>query len=111
MGFNAGKLDQRITFQSHTATADSYGQMIETWATAFSDWAEMITTGGGEFYAAQKQNAEAKAVFRVRYRAALDVAGASELYQIKVGTRVYQILNIAPAGRRVELLISAKEVV
>lgn len=109
-GFNAGKLDTLATVQSHTAAADSYGQMIETWSTSFTDWVEMITSGGGEFYAAQKLNAETKAVFKMRYRAALDVAGATELYRIVVGTRIYQILNIAPVGRKNEMLISTKEV-
>jgi len=49
----AGKLDQRIAIQRKTTAFNTYHEPIETWADLFTTWAEAITSGGGEFSAAQ----------------------------------------------------------
>lgn len=103
----AGKLDQRIAIQTDTPTADSKGQMIESWATVKTIWAEAITTGGGEFYAAQKKYAEARVVFRIREDSTITV-----LQRIVWDSRYWQILGIDTVnGQRRERLLTAKEVV
>lgn len=103
----AGKLNRRITFQRKDVEYNSYNEPIESWSDLKTVWAEVITTGGREFYAAQKLNAETSAVFRIRYIRGLDVKD-----RISYESRVFEILSINDKdGLRRELLVSAKEVV
>lgn len=100
----AGKLNRLITLQKRSITRDSIGNGVETWADHSTRWAEVITTGGSEFYAAQRLNAETTAVFKIRYTAAINT-----LMRIKFGSDLFDILNIAdPDGKRVFLNVSAK---
>lgn len=101
----AGELDQRITIQTKTVVND-HGDLIATWADTVTVWAGVTTTGGGEFYAAQKVNAETEVLFKIRNRE------LSTLQRIKYGSRIFEILaiNQVNADRR-EIQISAKEVV
>lgn len=104
---NAGELDKRITLQAETGAQDSYGTPGGTWADLATVWAGIITTGGREFYAAQKVNAETAAVFKIRYR-----SGINPTIRIQYGRRYFNILSIAdPEERHEELLISCKEVI
>lgn len=103
----AGKLNRRITIQRKTVTPDSYNQPIETWKDEFSLWAQVISSGGREYYAAQKLNASTEIVFSVRY-----TTGIASTDRIKYGSRVFEILSVNDVnGMREELQISAKEVV
>jgi SPP1 family predicted phage head-tail adaptor len=103
---NAGELNKKIVLQTESGAADTYGQTGGTWADTVTVYAQIITTGGREFYAAQKTNAETAAVFKIRYRA------VTTQQRIKYGNRIFQILSIAdPEEKHSELLISAKEVV
>lgn len=103
----AGELNRRIVIQIPKVTRDDYGDTNETWEDFATVWAEIITSGGREFYAAQKQNAETSAVFRIRYR-----EGLNTRMRIKYGHRVFEILPPINdvEGKHKELLISAKEV-
>lgn len=104
----AGKLDQRITFQRFTRAYDTVNQPIDTWGDAATVWAEVISEGGREFYAAQKKNAETTIVFRIRFTRVVN-----SRMRIKYGNRIFEILPPINDvnGRKTELLISAKEVV
>ena len=102
----AGKLDQRVTIQTNTPTADAKGQEIESWADTKTVWAEAITGGGKEFYAAQKLHAETKVVFRVRYDSSIVVT-----QRIVWLDRYFHILSIEHVnGQYRDLLISTSEV-
>lgn len=103
----AGDMNRLITFQRATYTKAANGQKTPTWADAATVWAEVVTTGGKEFYAAQKKNAETSAVFKVRYTLAVN-----ERMQIKYGNRAFEIISLNDVdGKHEELRISAKEVV
>ena len=104
----AGELDTLITFLRSTKTKDTAMQTNETWADASTVWAAMVTTGGKEFYAAQKKNSETTAVFKTRFTRAVN-----ERMRVKLGTRIFEILPPINdvENKHVVLLISAKEVV
>jgi len=103
----AGKRNRRIIIQKKTVTYDSYNQPIETWADTYTIWAEVMTTGGGEFYAAQKVNSQTQVVFNARYTKSIGV-----LDRIKYDGKIFEILSADDKdGGRVETQISAKEVV
>lgn len=104
---NPGNFRTRIMVQKKYLTYNSYNEPIETWKDSIELWSDVINTGGGEFYAAQKLNAQTTAVFRTRY-----VSSISTVDRIKYGNRIFEILFINDVSEKhVELLISAKEVV
>lgn len=103
----AGKLNRIIALQRSTIVYDEYNAQTETWSDASTVWTEAITSGGREFYAAQKLNAETSVVFRIRHTKAVNVK-----MRVRWGNRYFAILSAEdPTGLRQELLISAKEVV
>ncbi len=103
----AGKLQQQIVIQSKTATRDATGQAIETWSELDTVWAEAITGGGKEFYAAQKLYAETQVVFKIRYNSAF-----TTLHRVKWLDRTYEILSVEHvSGLYREMMLVTKEVV
>jgi SPP1 family predicted phage head-tail adaptor len=101
----------QIDIQQETGSADGYGQVGGTWANVTGltgIFASMITTGGREYYAAQKLNAETQCVFRFRY-----MPGITSLMRVKYGSRYFQI--ISPPNNVNEkfewILLSCKEVI
>jgi len=105
----AGKLDQRIAIQRKTTAFNTYHEPIETWADLFTTWAEAITSGGGEFSAAQKQYADASVVFRVRYDGLSSTI--TELDLITWDGVTHHVLNVDHVhGLRKELLITTRKV-
>jgi SPP1 family predicted phage head-tail adaptor len=106
----AGKLNRQITIQTKTLAVDADGYSSESWADTMTVWSEVLMSGGGEFYAAQKVNAETNALFKVRHSTTID-DGSRAQRRVKFGTRYFEILNIVdPDGMRDVLNISAKEV-
>lgn len=104
----AGELNRQITIQYVSGEAtDSDGFKTKTWGDLVTVWAAVITTGGGEFYAAQKVNAETQCLFKVRYRTDITTK-----MRVKYGTRYFEILALNDVNAmRTELQISTKEVV
>lgn len=101
----AGKLRYVITVQKLTVTKDAVGGQSKTWADFLTGLrAEKITSGGREFYAAQKMNEEVQVVFKTRY-----VGGVTSKHRVLCGGVEYDILHAAdPDGRERELLISCR---
>lgn len=104
---SAGALNRRVAVQIKTRAPDSTGQMIDTWVDLFFVYAQIITTGGGEFFAAQKQYAQTTAVMRINYTNRVTARN-----RIRVGNQVYEILGPPnnENGMRKHLLISCKGV-
>ena len=76
---NAGRLNERITLQQRTAGADALGQESTTWTDLDTVWAGVTSKRGREFFAAGAVQAEAAAVFRIRYRADVVAIGSGAL--------------------------------
>lgn len=103
---DAGKLNREIAIQMKSVTFGGFGEPIDTWVTVFTRWAHVITTGGGEFYAAQKLNETTSCVFSIRFTNRVKTT-----YRIVYGSKTLEILAINDVdGAHEELLISAKEV-
>jgi SPP1 family predicted phage head-tail adaptor len=103
----AGERNRQIVFRQKTISYGTYNEPIPDWSDAFTVWAKVITTGGKEFYAAQKLYAETSAVFDVRYTQRIH----SRL-RIKYGNRTLEILGLNDVdGKHESILVSAKEVI
>jgi SPP1 family predicted phage head-tail adaptor len=104
---NAGELDKQIMLQKKTSIPDGDGYPVDTWHDLGTVWASIITTGGREFYAAQKTNAETTAVIKIRYR-----RNITQDMRIMYGRRIFEILSIAdPEEKHEELLLGTKELI
>ena len=96
-----------VDIQEASYTNDTYNEPIKTWKSKFSGvYAKIITTGGREFYAAQKLNAEVTAVIKLRY-----IDGITSLMRVKYGSRYFEIFLVNNVDEKNEfILLSCKEV-
>jgi len=110
-----------ITFQVKTQAFDTMNAPIDgTWATTsppnFDVPAEKVSESSREYSDMLKKNSEMTALFRIRYQAGID----SDTYRIQFcldpdasppNVQTFDIdPPIDPTGRRIELLISGKEI-
>ena len=104
---DVGELRQSVSFQTNNPTRGTDGAEVDEYTDTVTTRAKIETTGGKEFYSAQRINAETTALFIVRYRSTINQA-----QRIKFGTRYFEIIAINNhESRNVWLLISAKEVI
>jgi SPP1 family predicted phage head-tail adaptor len=104
---NPGVLNCRVDIQTPTLTVDAYNQPVESGYTSTTTWAEAVTKGGTEFYAAQKLHADCTVVFRIRYRSTV-----TPQCRVVYGGRTFEVLNVNDVAlRHVEMLLSCREVV
>jgi SPP1 family predicted phage head-tail adaptor len=61
-----GQLDRRIRILEPTSTTDSYGERIETWATAYTVWAKVDWKSSDRKEDSQEQVQGTDVVFYVR---------------------------------------------
>jgi SPP1 family predicted phage head-tail adaptor len=103
-----GDLFSKIEIQSNTPTRGADGSEVDKWSTTITTRAKIETTGGREFFSAQRINSETQALFTVRYR----VATITPDMRIKVGSKLYQILFVNNINNRNRVIqIAGKEVV
>lgn len=88
-------MDRRITIQTAEEIDDPFGGTVTDWVDWLTIWAEVVQEGGREFFADQRIEAEAKALFRTRW-----IEGPDETMQILYEGRVYGINAIREIGRR-----------
>jgi len=99
----AGKLDRRITIESATETQDTFGEFVPVWSTFATEWAEFEPQVQRET-ADEAFVAEARAVFRVRYRSDI----TTKMRIVHDDGLTYAIEGIAQIGRREGLALSAR---
>jgi SPP1 family predicted phage head-tail adaptor len=86
MSLEAGRLNKRVTLQSHGITQDANGTPVEGWSDVATVWAAVEPLSGREFFAAAQVQAEQMQRITIRYRAGIDtamrVAWAGRLFDI-----------------------------
>jgi SPP1 family predicted phage head-tail adaptor len=106
----AGKLDERITWQSFTVSPDSLGEPIKTWgnvATNPTVWANVQSRAAGERYISggEQVMAAVSHTVRIRYRTDLTVKMRGVW-----GSRYLYIENVIdPDGRKSDLILMCRE--
>ena len=85
----AGRYRERVTIQQATEAANSLGEMIETWGTYATRFAEVAPFSGSERFQAQTLNAEILHEVRMRY-----VSGVTPKMRLLYGIRVLKIERI-----------------
>lgn len=67
----AGKLSERVVLQQKSATRNSIGEEVISWAPIATVWAEAIPLRGREFFAAAQNQQAVDVRFRIRSRSGL----------------------------------------
>lgn len=62
----AGRMDQRVTFQSKAVTRNSIGEEVVTWGDFATVWAEIVPIRGKEFFAAAQMQQTVDLRMRIR---------------------------------------------
>lgn len=91
MKVRAGALNSRVTIQSPTATQDTAGQPIPTWADVTTVWANVRHLNGSESIKAHAEASTVKASIRIRRGPTVDAS-----MRVVHGTTNYQIRAVLP---------------
>lgn len=96
-GEGVGTLDRRIVIESYTATRDSLGGEVQTWATHTTVWAGVMykELQSDETQMAGSQVAAKKVNFRVRY-----LSTVTEKMRVSFESEYYDILSVTHEGRK-----------
>lgn len=91
--FAAGKLNTPIVIEALTQTKDSFGGMVDSWATFANAWARVMHLSGNEkkITAYGGQAAEARTEFQFRL-----IDGLTTKHRIVCDGKVYNICHINP---------------
>lgn len=85
----AGKLRHRITFQSKTATQDSFGEETITWGTFATVWGAVEPMTGREFLEGKGLEAEVTTRIRIRYK-----SGILPEMRAVYGSHTYDVVSV-----------------
>lgn len=100
----AGTLDQRVVIYRKTITYDAYNAPTPTWANIGTLRASVTTSGGGEFYAAQRLHIGTEAVIGTRYTNAINTGD-----RLRHDDILYDIIDVNDVdSQHVKLLLSCK---
>lgn len=106
--FNPGLMRDKLVVQRATATQNSHGEDVQTWAAVFTIWGNVRAMQGRELEAAGQRWAEAR--FKVETWYPPTPIRRSD--RILWGTRTLDVLDAEdPAGVRRSIVIYAREVV
>lgn len=100
--FAAGRLNQRITIQQPAASQDAYGEMVPSWTTFATVWAEVKPVLGSEAVVNGMTLAQAPVKVRIRH-----LAGVLPTMRVVHETRTLAVRSVAEmdsAGQIDELL-------
>lgn len=104
----AGKFDRRIVVQALSVTEDTFGGVVNGWATLATVWAQYLPgTGGERRVAAAQEQGQMPATFNIRYSSATS-AIKPQSHRISFDGSTWDIESIAETERRKELSIVAR---
>lgn len=90
----AGELDRKIVIQNFTASADAFGERIETWATFATVWAKKIEQSGREFFSEEQNISQKSIIFKIRY-----LSGVGQNMRVSYDNKIYEIEYVKELGR------------
>lgn len=104
----AGRLRQRVTLQEPVTARNGYGEVITTWATVATMWAQVEPLSGREYFDAEHLQSEI--THRVRLRAVRRGWTATPAMRVLYGGRDLRIVSVIDwRERHVELHLMCKE--
>jgi len=95
LGMKSGLLDKRIVIQSATLAQDTMGQMVPTWSTHATVWADLIPIKGDEVTEANRLTQKVDFRVRIRYLSTLTID-----MRVSYNSAYYDIVSINELGRK-----------
>jgi SPP1 family predicted phage head-tail adaptor len=89
-----GRLNQRITIQSYLETQNSFGEVVRTYSTLYTRWAQVKPTGGNESIQADEKTASRVAEFTIRMQGTT----INETMRIVWNDYIWEIVSIDEGG-------------
>ena len=102
-----GSLNKRITIETYTQAADSYGETVRTWVTYSTKWASVEPLAMRELIAAKEQASKFEIMFRIKY-----IAGVKPKMRILYNSDYYNIeavINTRNKNKELQLFSSRVE--
>ncbi len=100
----SGRLDRRIIIEQNTNTSpNTHGDVVPSWSTLATVWAEIKPIRVNERFQGQQELAQAEYKIYIRYRTDLDPK-----MRIQYNSEYYDILGIMEIGRKKGLEIQAR---
>ena len=101
----SGSLRTRVRIERQTEAQDAAGQLVNTWTTFATVWADVRNMRGVEVIKSGMQVSALKSSIRIRY-----IEGVTPDMRIMYGDRAYQIVSVSPddAGREYVDLVCEK---
>lgn len=87
------RFNRRVTIQKVTETANSYGEMIESWALYAKVWAQILPMNGREFFEASQEQEEQQLRIFTRYSNSMAKV-TPQKYRITYDNVTYDILSV-----------------
>lgn len=101
----AGNLRNYVVIQRSTETHDSNQELILTWSTFASVWAEILPLIGREYWASRQVVSEVTGKIRIRY-----LAGVTAKMRVIDGSKTYDIEAVIDVeNKHEELVLLVKE--
>lgn len=88
MTYDPGKLDQRIIVQ-RLSESTLYGEIVQSWATLTTVWAEILPRGSRESWRQQQAVGEMEYLVRIRRYSGLTTAD-----RVSWGTKTLEIIGV-----------------
>ena len=103
----AGRLRHRVTIEQSTPVAAADGELIDSWTTVATVWAEVLELRGREYIAAREAHAEVTTKIKLRY-----IAGLTPKMRVIFGAHTYDIAHIVDLqGRTRDLELLCTEII
>lgn len=102
---NAGKLKTKILIEQITETANEYGELIKTWSTFATAWADIRPLVGREYYTSKQIDAEVTTKIRIRY-----IAGITPKMRVNNSGQLFDIQAVInPQNSNKEIVLKVIE--
>lgn len=96
----AGKLRHRINIQTNTPSKNDYGDLIDSWATVETRWAQITPIQGKELIVSDKTVGDIS--HKVLIRGAIAITPKQ---RILFGSRVFEIISSVDASEEKDIMI------
>ena len=91
----AGLLNRRVELQQATESRSPTGDVVRTWTTIVTRWAQILPLRGQEKFTASQMEAQTNVKIRIRYYSGID-----QTWRIKKGDTIYNIKSVINIGDR-----------
>ena len=105
MSIAAGKLSERVTFQSKSVTKNAIGEEVVSWVDYATVWAEVRPVRGAEFYAANQMQQTLDLRVFIRER-----SGITPDLRLRWKSTNYDITGVIPGTGKYDGLIEVTAV-